>query len=404
VHLDPVLPGFVGLVFILLILALAASAIRQPVIFGYLLGGLLIGPSVLGLVDDVEMVERLGAVGVVLLLFFIGLEVSPRALAANWQVAVVGTVLQVALTTALVCGFGALLDWPLGVRLLLGFVVSLSSTAVVLKLLKDWGELDTRVGRDVLGILLIQDVIVIPMLIVLGLLTGKPLDARDVIQQLAGGIALVGVVVWVVRRPRFDPLPFIGMMKRDADLQVLMPLVVCFGFALFSASIHLSTALGAFVAGIVIRASRSTGPAEHSLGALRVLFVALFFASIGMLIDLGFIERHWWQVLALVAMVLVANTVLNGLLLRVLGRSWREGFYAGALLAQIGEFSFVLAAVGFQAGVITGDSYQTTVAVIAFGLLISPVWIKLVKFALDKAERLPTARQLRPAWAVTDRT
>ena len=396
-HLDPVLPGFVGLVFILLILALTASAVRQPVIFGYLLGGLLIGPSMLGLVNDVAMIERLGAVGVVLLLFFIGLEVSPRALAANWQVAVVGTVLQVALTTALVCGFGALLDWPLGARLLLGFVVSLSSTAVVLKLLKDWGELDTRVGQDVLGILLIQDVIVIPMLIVLSLLTGKPLDGREMMLQLAGGIVLVMVVVWVVRRPRIDPLPFVGMMKREADLQVLGPLVVCFGLALFSASLHLSTALGAFVAGIVIRASRSTGPAEHSLGALRVLFVALFFASIGMLIDLSFIERHWWQVLTLVAMVLVANTLLNGLLLRVLGRSWREGFYAGALLAQIGEFSFVLAAVGFQAGVITGDSYQTTVAVIAIGLLISPVWIKLVKFALDQAEHLPSGRQLRPA-------
>jgi CPA2 family monovalent cation:H+ antiporter-2 len=187
------------------------------------------------------------------------------------------------------------------------------------------------------------------------------------------------------------------MMKRDPDLQVLMPLVVCFGLALFSASLHLSTALGAFVAGIVIRASRSTGPAEHSLGALRVLFVAMFFASIGMLIDLDFIQRHWWDVLALVAMVLVANTLLNGTLLRVLGRSWREGFYAGALLAQIGEFSFVLAAVGFQAGVITGESYQTTVAVIAIGLLISPAWIKLVKFALDKAERLPSGRHLRPA-------
>ena len=393
VHLDPALPVFVGLVLILLILALAASAIRQPVIFGYLLGGLLIGPSMLGLVPDVEMIGRLGAVGVVLLLFFIGLEVSPRALTANWQVAVVGTILQVALTTALVCGFGALLDWPLNRRILLGFVISLSSTAVVLKLLKDGGELDTRAGQDVLGILLTQDVMVIPMLIVLGLLAGKPLDGREMVQQLAGGIVLIGVVVWVVRRPRFD-LPFVGMIERDTDLQVLVALAFCFGLALFSASLHLSTALGAFAAGIVVRASRPMWPAEDSLGALRVLFVALFFASIGMLIDLDFIERHWWQMLALVAMVLVANTLLNGLLLRVLGRSWRESFYAGALLSQIGEFSFVLAAVGFEAGVITGYSYQATVAVIAISLLISPAWIKLVKLALGQVEQLPSARQL----------
>lgn len=387
-HLDPALPTFVALVLILLILALTASVARQPAILGYLLGGLVIGPAGLALVQDVEFVGRLGAVGVVLLLFFIGLEVAPEALAANWRVAAVGTALQILLTTALVFALGALLDWPLGRRILLGFVISLSSTAVVLKLLKDWGELDTRAGQDVLGILLTQDVLVIPMLIVLGLLAGDPPDAHELVQQVAGGAVLIGIVVWVVRHREFR-LPLYDAIDRDPDLRVLTALAICFGLALFSASLHLSTALGAFVAGILVRAMRQVTPAEDSLEAFRVLFVALFFASVGMLIDLQFIVQHWRQMLALVVIVVVVNTLINGLLIRALGRSLRESLYAGALLSQIGEFSFVLAAVGLQAGVISGYGYQATVAVIALSLVISPGWIKFVKYLLAHAHSAP---------------
>jgi CPA2 family monovalent cation:H+ antiporter-2 len=389
------LPSFVVVVLALLILATAATAMRQPVVVGYLLGGLVLGPAVLGLVTDVNLVERLGAVGVVFLLFFVGLEISPGTLAANWRIAVFGTFLQIALTTGLVYGFGALLGWPIGRCMLLGFVISLSSTAVVLKLLKDWGELDTTVGRDVLGILLTQDVMVVPMLIVLGLLAGERPSLREVGEQLIGGAIMIGLVAWVVRRRTID-LPLNGLLRRDQELQVMAVLLTCFGLALFSASFHLSTALGAFVAGIVVRASYRVQSAERSLEAFRVLFVALFFASVGMLIDLEFLRQYWWQVLALVGMVMVVNTLLNGLLIRALGRSWTESFYAGALLSQIGEFSFVLAAVGYQAGVIAGYSYDATIAVIAISLFISPLWIKLVKILLDQSHRWSGTEAAQP--------
>ena len=385
-HLDPILPSFVIVVFALLVLAIAATGMRQPVVMGYLLGGLVLGPAVLGVVTDAGLVARLGAVGVVFLLFFVGLEISPGTLAANWRIAVIGTLLQIALTTALVWGFGALLGWPTGRCILLGFVISLSSTAVVLKLLKDWGELDTTVGRDVLGILLTQDVMVVPMMIVLGLLAGESPHVREIGAQLIGGAALIGLVIWIVRSRRIT-LPLSGLLGRDQELQVMAVLLICFGLALFSASLHLSTALGAFVAGIVVRASYQVHSAEKSLEAFRVLFVALFFASVGMLIDLEFIRQHWWQMLTLVGMVVVVNTLLNGLLIRALGRSWLESFYAGALLSQIGEFSFVLAAVGYQAGVIAGYSYQATIAVIAISLFVSPLWIKSVKLLLHHAYR-----------------
>lgn len=388
-HLDPILPLFVDIVLVLLVLAVVARAVRQPLVIGYLLAGLVMGPAVLGLVEDTETIGRLGAVGVVLLLFFIGLEVAPHSIASNWRVSLVGTTLQVGLTTALVFTFGWFLGWPLGRSILLGFVISLSSTAVVLKLLKDWGELDTRVGQDVLGVLLTQDIMVIPMLIVLGLLTGDQLDARQISMQVAGAAVLIGIVVWITVRGELR-IPFGAIIRKDPEFQVLAALLICFGLALLSGLLSLSTALGAFVAGMVIRSAREVEWAEHSLESFRVVFIALFFASVGMLVDLDFVARHWWQILVLVLIVIVANTTINALIIRFLGRSWRDSLYAGALLSQVGEFSFVLAAVGSQAGIISTFGYQMTIAIVAISLLVSPAWIALAKWIMYRGIRQVT--------------
>lgn len=377
-HLDPILPVFVGIILALLLLALVARAVRQPLIIGYLLAGLIMGPAGLGLVEDAETIGRLGAVGVVLLLFFIGLEVSPPSLTANWRVALVGTTLQIVATTALVFVFGEFLGWPFGRSILLGFVVSLSSTAVILKLLKDQGELETKVGQDVLGVLLTQDMFVIPMLIVIGLVAGERPDIGQAGLQFGGAAVLIGIVVWITIRKEFH-LPFGKLIRDDQEFQVLAALLICFGLALLSGLLNLSTALGAFVAGMVIRAAREVEWAEDSLESFRVVFIALFFASIGMLVDLEFVVRHWWTILVLVLIVIVANTAINAAIMRLFGRSWRDSFYAGALLSQIGEFSFVLAAVGFQTGVINDFGYQMTIATVSISLLISPAWIALVK-------------------------
>jgi CPA2 family monovalent cation:H+ antiporter-2 len=199
--------------------------------------------------------------------------------------------------------------------------------------------------------------------------------------QLVGAAGLIGLVVWITVRPDIR-LPFRGIILGDPEFQVLAALLICFGLALLSGLLNLSTALGAFVAGLVIRATREAEWAEGSLESFRVVFMALFFASVGMLVDPDFILQYWWQILVLVLDLIVANTAINALVMRLLGRSWRDSFYAGALLSQIGEFSFVLAAIGFQAGVITDFGYQMTIAIVAISLLVSPGWILLVKRVL----------------------
>ena len=390
-HMDPAMPVVVGFVLTILILGLALRGLRQPAAAAYLIAGVVIGPQGLGLVSDANVITRLGEVGVVLLLFFVGMEISLPRLLERWQTPLFGMLLKVIVGIGCAWLIGNRLDWPTARIVLLGFVLSLNSTAVVLKMLRDWGETDTQVGRDVTGVLLIQDLALIPMLIMLDLLGGETPTASEVGLQVLGGVLLIALLTWVTRRGEFH-LPFARLLRADHELQVFAALIVCFGLAFIIGLMGLSVAIGAFVAGILIAAT----PEEHwvtkSMEPFYVVFVALFFVSIGMSIDLTFARDNWQVILLLVGAVFLINTPISTLIMRMLGDDWRESLYAGALLSQIGEFSLVLAAVGLQAQLITGFAYQTTVAVIALTLLISPTWVAAVKRLrrpLAGAARLP---------------
>jgi CPA2 family monovalent cation:H+ antiporter-2 len=373
-HVDPLIPPLVAVITVILILGLLLQTFRQPQLVGYIVAGIVIGPAGLGIVTDIELIGHLGAIGVTLLLFFVGMEVSPAQLASGWRIAIVGTLLQVMVSVLCVASIGAWLDWSLARIVLLGFVISLSSTAVVLKLLKDRGELDSRVGNNVLLILLAQDLAVVPMLIAVSFLSGEPVDRSALLLQVIGGVSILGLAALTVTRPRIR-LPFAERIRQDHELQVFAGLLICFGLAFVTGALGLSAALGAFVGGIVVSSAKETSWLRSALEPIRVVFVAILFVSMGMLIETDFFIRYWDQVLILVLVVFITNTFINALVLKALGESWRNSLYSAALLAQIGEFSFVLASIGLQAGIIEDFSYQTTIAVIALTLLFSPAWI-----------------------------
>jgi CPA2 family monovalent cation:H+ antiporter-2 len=385
-YLDPVLPYTVGALLAILVLGLLLRSLKQPHVVGYLIAGVILGPHGIALVQDEVTLGRLGAIGVVLLLFFIGMEASPRKLIDNWKVAVLGTLLQIFISIGCVWPLGLILDWPVERIMLIGFVISLSSTAVVLKLLHDWKEFDTKVGQNVLVILLAQDLAVIPMLIILAMLGGTDAEHGNIYLQ-AGGAVLIAVIVGYIAVKNTIHIPLGRILGEDLDMHVFAALAICLGLSLLTGLAGLSTALGAFVAGMLIGAAQETRWVHQSLGPFRVLFVALFFVSIGMLVDLGFLQSHWYQVGALIVLVLITNTFINALILRMLGDNWRDSIYAGTLLSQIGEFSFLLAAVGIQAHIISDYGYQMTVAVISMSLLLSPAWIMLVKHVLKIEQR-----------------
>lgn len=384
-HTDPIIPIFVLVIFTILILGIIMRWLKQPHVLVYLIVGIILGPNVLAIISDEVILTRLGSIGVVLLLFFIGMEVSPKRLAENWLISIVGTLLQVLISVGAVAIIGFYLEWPVARIVLLGFVISLSSTAVVLKLLEDWKEMNTRVGQDVLGILLVQDLIIVPMLIILGFLGGNKPTLHVLTLQIVGGAIVFSLVAWVLIKEEIR-LPWLKYLGTDHEMQVFTSLGICFGMALITGFTELSAALGAFVGGMIVSSAKETHWVHQSLTSVRTIFLAIFFVSIGMLIDLKFLAQYWWQISALIVAAFSTNLLINAGILKALGEEWNVSLYGGSLLSQIGEFSFVIAAVGFQMRLINHVSYQMTISVISLTLLFSPLWIALVKSITNIAD------------------
>lgn len=377
-HVDPMMPKIVGSLLGILLVGLVLKKLGQPTVVGYIASGILLGPFGLGLLTDTETISRFGGLGLVLLLFYIGMEMSLPTLLSKWRIAVLGTAMQVLISVACVGVVGKWYGWNFQRIVLLGFVISLSSTAIIIKILQDAGEVDSNVGRNVISILLAQDVIVIAMLIVVQFMRGFSANFLELGLQAFGAVGLVTVGVYLTRHSPIH-LPFLKYFQESKEIQVFASLIMCFGMATIVGLLGLSAALGAFAAGIIVSAAKETNWIHHSLEPFRVLFIALFFVSIGMQLDLAFLKIHILKIGMLVWLVLVLNTFINAVILRLLGENWRDSLYAGALLSQIGEFSFVLAAVGKQAGIITSHGYQLALATIVMTLLLTVFWVLPVK-------------------------
>jgi len=377
-HMDPLMPKLVAAILAILVTGLVLRALKQPHVVAYLMTGVFLGPHGVNLVGDETTLGRLGAFGVILLLFFVGMEISPRRLMTTWKASTLGNLLQILISVGLIWLVGSWLDWPLDRIILIGFVISLSSTAVVVKLLQDRKEIDSKIGQETLGILIVQDLAVIPMLLVLNFLGGTPPSYQTLGLQVFGGLLIFSILAIILKKETFH-LPLAKWVRDDHEMQVFGALTLAFGLSLLTALLELSAALGAFAAGMIIGASKETQWVHHSLEPFRVVFLALFFVSIGMLLDLGFLASHGLQILLILAAVFLTNTFVNAVIMKTIGENWQDSLYTGALLAQIGEFSFILAAVGKQSGIIADFGYQITIAVIALSLLLSPGWIGLIK-------------------------
>jgi CPA2 family monovalent cation:H+ antiporter-2 len=371
---------------IILAVGLLTHKLKQPYVVAYMIVGVIIGPFGLAFIEDKLDLTKIGSIGVLLMMFFIGMEISLPRLVANWRVAVIGTLLQIMLSVIVLYGLGYWFNWPFEQSVLMGFVISLSSTAVVIKILQEWKETNTAVGRDVIGILLIQDLAIVPMLIAINFLGGEVLSFTEIILQIAGGLAIISLLTWLVVKREFK-MPFGKFLRKDTELQVFTAFMLCFGLAFITGIFNLSAALGAFIAGILISVAKETTWVYKRLEPFYVVFVAFFFVSIGMLVDLNFLYDNFILAIILVSLSVLLNTAVNAFIMRFLGESWGNSLYGAALLSQIGEFSFILAAVGIQTAIITEFSYQMTIVVISLSLLISPLWILSIKRFTQKTKQ-----------------
>lgn len=377
-HLDPIIPLLTGTILAILVLGMLLNRLKIPYVVAYLLAGLVIGPYGFNLIQDPQTLHLMESIGVLLLLFFVGMEISIPKLIASWRVAIIGTLLQILISLGCVALIGHFFDWETPRIVLLGLVISLSSTAVILKMLQEWGELDSEVGQDVLGVLLVQDIAIVPMLITIEHLGGNSPSNTDLILQIIGGLLIIGIVVFITIKKEFK-IPFGSVMRKNHELQVFAGLVICFGLAFVTSLFQLSGALGAFVAGLVVRAGRETTWTHKVIEPFYVLFVALFFVSIGILVDLHFIRDNYVIILLLLTTTFLTNTFINAGILRLLKANWRKSLYGGAILSQIGEFSFVLIAVGYKTQIIAEFGYKLAISIISLSLMLSPAWIIFMK-------------------------
>ena len=378
VHIDPLFSKFVILSCIVIVIGFLLRLLKQPYMIAYIIVGIIVGPYGVGFVTNEELISNLGSLGLVLLLFFIGMEIRLPQLLNNWKVSIIGTLMQVFASLLIIWLLSFYFNWSHSQVVMFGFVISLSSTAVIVKILQERDEINSKAGQYALGILIAQDILIVPMLILLGYLGGHRPDKSELIKQIIGGILIIGMIIFLVKKKEIN-LPFQKYIQNDHEMQVFIAFSLCFGFSTLSAFFQLSAALGAFIAGILISATRSTEWVHNSLSAFKILFVALFFISIGMIIDLNFLKDNLYTIITLLIVVFLLNSIINISMIRFFCKDWKITLYVSALLSQIGEFSFILAATGYQSGIIKEYAYQITISTIALTLLFSPLWINLTK-------------------------
>ena len=372
-HSAPELTGIAIIAVAATLCGMLMVRLRQPPIIGYILSGLLLGGSGLGLVEDRESIALLAELGVILLLFFIGMELSLRSFRRIWRLALLVSLGQIAISFFAVLAVSQFFDWPIEYVVLFGFCLALSSTAVAVKVLESIGELRTRVGRITIGVLIAQDLAVAPMLVIVGNMAGDGINAWMLLEVGASVAILLGLILWLTRRRRVN-LPYHHLVQNRADLAPIAALTWCFGFATLAGVFGLSPAFGAFLAGLVAGNSAQRQVMYEHAEPVQAVLLMVFFLSIGLLIDLGFFIDNFWPVMAMFVFVMVFKTALNILLLRFQGERWKNAFLVSLVLGQLGEFSFVLGAAAENATVIDDEVYRLIVIVTVLSLVASPVF------------------------------
>lgn len=364
---------------------LGLMRLKQPPLVGFILAGVIMGPTGFGLIATNDNVTSLAEMGVLMLLFFIGTELSLKAFVYSLRPALIVAAGQ--LTAAL--GIGMAISWLTDASaaegVILGFIIAISSTVVAMKILDDAGELRGDAGKITIGVLIAQDIAIVPMLIFVSALGGEDVSVGFVAVQITIAVVVLAGLLWWLGRQSKLKLPFADQIGDNVELLALGSLAGCFGAAAISGSVGLSPAYGAFIAGLIIGNSNLRTRVIPVIEPIQSVLLVVFFLSIGLLIDLNYIWQNLGVVIGATVFVIVAKTFLNVFLLRLTGYDRDTSLVGGLSMAQIGEFSFVLAAAGFTAGALGYDAYRLAIAVTAVTLLLSPAWMSLIHRVEDMA-------------------
>ena len=370
--------------------------VRVPAIAGFILTGVLAGPTSLGLVDDTHQVEVLAEIGVVLLLFGIGLELSLDRLQRLWKAVLIGGGTQVVLTVACVALTARWFGLSTESAVFLGCVIAVSSTAVVLRGLSVRGELEAPHGRLAVGILVFQDLCVIPMVLAVPFLAGGGGSSREIVVTIAIAVAILASVLvgasFLVPR-----LLALVARTKERELFILTVFLVCFGTAWTVSLAGVSIALGAFLAGLVVAGSEFRHQAMADLIPARDVLASLFFVSVGMLLDIADVLDHLASTVGLLAGILCCKFLIILGSAVVLRLPLRVGIISAASLCQVGEFSFVLLSTASATELLGASLSHNVLVAIILSMLITPMAISFGPKLASKASRVPWINRLLDA-------
>jgi len=376
---------------------LVFQRLRIPPIIGLIVTGILLGPTGFGIIAQDDMIEALSELGVVMLLFTIGLEFSVDDLRRLKHIVLVGGPLQMTASSVVISvaawfistWVGAPLTWQAAA--LMGMAMSLSSTAICTKMLKDRRELGLPHGRAVMGILIFQDIAVVPMMVIVSLLAPQQvIGAEEVLIRIGMLIGVSAALIIGMRLIMPRLIPFVTRVSAP-EVLILGALALCFGAAWVTSAAGISMALGAFIAGVAIAGSEEGHAIGRVLEPMRDAFTSVFFVSVGLLLN---INLHWLPMNALTAVVVVLiNAVVVWFVLLGLRLPLRVALMAGIVLAEVGEFSFVLVTAGLEYGIIGTASFQNMLVTIIITMVVTPT---LIAMAPRLAERAAPAMKLIP--------
>ncbi len=380
--------GFIRDILIILLISIPIvflfNRIRIPSIVGFLIAGMIIGPSGFKLITDIEIIEMLATFGVVLLLFTIGLELSIERLMQIGKVLLITGSIQVGLTLLIFMALLHLAGLPLIQSLFLGMLGAGSSTAVVLKYLSDYKEVDSQHGRLATGVTIFQDLAGVPMILLIPVLvaTGDDVTGGEVIQTIIISFGSVGVIV-VVARYLMPKIVYYLAAARVREGFTIGIMLLLFGTAYLTNLAGVSLALGAFITGIILSESEFNRQVFADALPLRDIFNSLFFISIGLLLNLDIVFENAGLFAVIVVSIIIIKSIIIIIPLVAFKYPFRTGLIAGLLLGQVGEFSFVLALVGLDYGIIDSELYNAFLAASIFTLMIVPVLAYFIPRIID---------------------
>ncbi|MGE0883911.1 MAG: cation:proton antiporter [Blastocatellales bacterium] len=373
------LPILMDLLIVLLAampIAFLCHRLRLPVVVGFMLTGVIIGPSGLKLIRDFQAVEILAEIGVVLLLFTIGLEFSLRRMMEMKKLVLVGGGLQVTITTLIVFGLTHVFGRSFSQSLFFGFLFALSSTAIVLKSYMDRAEVDTPHGKAGVGILLFQDLCIVPMMLLVPILSGQEGSSPSRIALKLGGAALAVAAIILTARVVVPFLLERIVNLRSPEVFTGFVVLVSLGTASLTARFGLSLALGAFIAGLVLSESEYSHQIVSDILPFRDVFNSLFFVSIGMLLSVSALISNLVMVLIVFLSLVIGKALIVVLVAMLSGNSLRVAVMIGLGLAQVGEFSFILAKIGLAQELLSNNDYQQFLAASIISMIATPFLIK----------------------------